>query len=234
MWDYPFFTLCHNSKNHQSIKDLYSDVKTELDNVLDNPLTVNMVTDGYLKPVSNTSQDFSSLVKSKLKNNLSMSVSKLPQVGFANYGDFKPNIYGQADFLDHYFTSICPEWALEHMADGRSTATQINTLKNQYPSLYNDFVNNSLIDLIKNPNDKTPSDRLAMYSYMGLETHPDVSFGSMSKKIQMQESTSGQFYSEQTNTAQSTNRSLKQISQSDAKRVNDYSRPFTSPQGRLP
>lgn len=228
MWDYPFYTLCHNVKNHQNIRALYSNVKIELDNILDNPITTNMVTDGYLKPVSNTSTDHASLIKQKLKNSLNMSVSKLPQVGFANYGDFKPDIFGQADFLDHYFTAICPEWAFEHISDGRSTHTQINTLKTHYPFLYTNYVNNSMVNLIKSPDETSSSDRLALYSYLGLETHPSVSYAQTVKNIQAKmEAQKYQSFKESSG-------NLKRSSSVDVKRFDKYARPFTSSEGRLP
>lgn len=228
MWDYPFFTASHNTKNHKEINRLYENVKTELNNIIDNPITVNMYTDGALKPVEKTSPEHAQLIKQKMQNNLIETVKKMPQVGFANYGDFKPNIHGQADFLDHYFTSLCPEWALEHMADGRSTLTQVNTLKNQYPSLYLNFVNNSLINLIKDAGEYNPKNRTALYAYMGIETHPNVSYGAIYKNLQtMQQG--------QPTTQQSEQPSqLRKLSISDSKRASQYAKPFTSPEGRLP
>lgn len=228
--NYPHYIRAHNSKNHADISSKYAIVKDNIDSIVSNPITTNAALSGLAKPIYSTNKDFGSMLTDEVTQQTMQLSGSLPLVASALYGDFSPDIYGKADFLDKYETLTDPGKALDHIASCTATSTQLQTLQNYYPSLWQEYVSQTLYDV--STESLHPTDRAHIYGYTGIETHPAVSYKALmtDAMAKMEAKEQGQ----KTQTSQGKGNRIAQPSKKSQELPSMYGAPFTSPRGRLP
>lgn len=233
---YPFETLAHNPDHHDEINEEYKKSLGILNSIFDNPMTTQNIIDQGLTHLSRVNQYVSSDVNNDVKNTLQMLVKHLPQSPSGHYGDCGATVHGKAVFLDTFNALTNPENVFDHMANGTATANQVVTLREHYPSLWQEYQTTSLNDLMTSE-EQGPEYRLAMYGYTGIETHPNVSASALWQRAQAQITSSSnqqmsgqQAQARQTRTAEKTPKTSPPKEQMSTM----FSEPFTSPSGRMP
>lgn len=228
--DYPFYTLAHSKKNHEMINDEYAMAKDNLNKVIDNPILSSEIVGEALMPIGIKDENLGAYVQQQIIQT-TMGLSKaMPYVANSLYGNFEPDIYGKAEFLDTYHTMQDPEYAINHISQGRATHTQVSTLAQNYPSIWEQYKGVTLNDVTNE--DLHPSDRLAIYAYTGIETHPNVSYAEQMKSAQIK--MAAQQSQPQSAGAATQRNTQTQQSKATSELPGQRSAPFTSPEGRKP
>jgi len=232
--DYPYETLAHNPDHHEEIHSKYKEVYDSLNHAMSNPESALYTVKGTLTPIAKTSEGFANEIEGNVNATLQDLCKNLPQITSGLYGDHDSSVYGKAIFLDRFNAITKPETVLNHMGNGTATANQVYTLRGNMPSVWQQFQQNTLNDVITSE-EQGPEYRLAVYGYTGIETHPNVSSAALMQKAQAQMVAAQQQGAQQDQAPQSSkaqkNPSTKPPSDPMSSLV---AAPYNSPQGRLP
>lgn len=234
---YPYETLSHNPEHHDEIHNEYEKVYQNINHAVNNPQMAMFLLNGAMEPISQQNPMFSDDAQNQTNTLLQNIVKSLPQTTSGLYGDHQPSVYGKATFLDRINALRDPTSVMEHMNNGTATANQITTVREAYPSLWQELQTTTLNDLVKS-DEQGPEYRLAVYGYTGIETHPNVSSAALMQKLQTSmaaaQQTGGQSGQQTASPSNSTGAKTPQMKPPKEPMSSLVSEPFTSPLGRMP